>query len=388
MAFCDTEVYSDSTGTRSDSLLEASPILAGKGSRREGKTSPRLGQRRRSSRIRKRDGSSRSGCSDASDSSSDDSDPNIQMSDDVLIADEEKMMMNDEAEMDDRANQQILAVALIKSVMETKATEVPSGLSKVKLENASDGMIKQNGKTENDSIKKEADDEGIGCVDENMTDISQSNCPNITQECDEKVGMNYGQPYNDPETGIKVENSIDMTDNTNIHNDTSTIVSMTKSSKAQVSHSSGNTKTAAYCSTRSRTKGAKNGRTMALKGAYASIREAPRVPRNPSVSLPVPNPILPSPAPKEFGATSELTHEEVVDKTIPTSSNGYLSTTSSAVAVSSDSSNTQDENAPQQAVATNHPGNPNHTSRRRFFSIDLDRKFMNDSTVICKNYVI
>ncbi len=69
--------------------------------------------------------------------------------------------------------------------------------------------------------------------------------------------------------------------------------------KAQATGSSVSNKASTYRSTRSRSK-AKGGRTMALKGAYASIREAPRVLRKPSASLPVPNPILPSPASNEL----------------------------------------------------------------------------------------
>ena len=84
MGICDTEVYNDGDMTELGDISEPSSILDGKGSTREGKTSPRLGHRR-SSRIRKRVG-------DVSCSSSDESDPNIQMDENALIEDEEKIM--------------------------------------------------------------------------------------------------------------------------------------------------------------------------------------------------------------------------------------------------------------------------------------------------------
>ncbi len=125
MAICDTKmkIYTDSGDIDgAETIPETSLVLDGKGSRRrDGKTSPRLGQRRRSSRIRKRDGTT---ISEIAYSSSDDSDPNIQINEDVLIEEEEeKMLMKEEAEAQSsqRADKQILAVALMQSVIEKKA---------------------------------------------------------------------------------------------------------------------------------------------------------------------------------------------------------------------------------------------------------------------------
>ncbi len=365
-----TEVYTDSNN--GPGTIQDRHILEGKGSRREGKTSPRLGQRR-SSRIRKRDGT-RAGFSDSSDSSSDDSDPNIHMGEDVLISEEEQMMMKDEAKMDmsQRAEKQILAVALMKSVLESNVTDMTSKPGKIKLENISDSSVGGQNINKCDSDNKNQSGETNG-------DDNNGTLTNVKMEVDESVPAlthsngeietNYVQlPLNNVGDGNSVEGV-----------STIKLEEGTKLQKATKTKPPSNTKATTYRSTRSRTKGAKVGRTMALKGAYASIREAPRVVRKPNVALPVPNPILPSSAPTE-GQSNNITQqkEELVDKTMN-------------VPVTCTDSNPQEidsrktRNNSVSFVVANHPGNPsanmpnNLPTRRRIFSIDLDRKYSHDT---------
>lgn len=115
---------------------------------------------------------------------------------------------------------------------------------------------------------------------------------------------------------------------------------------------------------------------MALKGAYASIREAPRVARKPNVSIPVPNPILPSPATIE--PKQEQQNTDIVDTTMTDVSKDLLQAQSNN---SLEQNSTRSRTNSLSQTYSKHPGNPqlntanNATSRRRIFSIDFDRKF-------------
>lgn len=362
-----TEVYTDSNNGPG-TIQDRSHILEGKGSRREGKTSPRLGKRR-SSRIRKRDGT-RAGFTDSSDCSSDDSDPNIHMGEDVLISEEEQMMMKDEAKMDmnQRAEKQILAVALMKSVLESNATDMASKPSKIKLENISDSSLGgQNiNKCDSDNKNQSGDTNG---------DDTHGTLTNVKMEVDEPVpALTHSNGESETNSVQPMINNVGEANN-NVENvPTIKLEEGTNLQKVIKTKPPSNTKATTYRGTRSRTKGAKSGRTMALKGAYASIREAPRVARKPNVALPVPNPILPSPAPTEVQSNNITQQkEESVDKTMN-------------VPVTCTDSNPQEidskktRNNSVSFVVSNHPGNPsanmpsNLPTRRRIFSIDLDRK--------------
>ena len=411
MGICDTEVYNnDGDMNELGSISKASSILDGKGSTRAGKTSPRLGHRR-SSRIRKRVGTM-PGCPDVSCSSSDESDPNIQMGENVLIEDEEKLMIKEESEIDSsqRAEKQLLAVALMKSVIEQKA-DMTTKPTVVKLEDNSGIGVGGNVRTNNE-IKKEHAEKTEGMQQQAIQQESQldkeklitnkGKCPKITQKCNIKTEINTGLSSgiakvvagttvplgSTPKTGSAKSEKI------------MTNIGKAKSSKSGVSHVS--SKTTIHRNNRLRAKGSKNGRTMALKGAYASVREAPRIPIQPSVSIPVPNPILPSPAPRELKVyegqafkskvnLNELEKGDAVDQPITNFSQDIFQTHSTPVPASCMSSNTIGQQQTQnEAVArsrtnsvsfamANHPGVPsnlnnNFASRSRIFSIDLDRK--------------
>jgi hypothetical protein len=450
MAICDTKIYSESgelNGT--DAIPETSGILDGKGSTRDGKTSPRLSNRR-SSRVRKRDGTS---CSEVSYSSSDDSDPNLQMGDSILIDEEEKLIIKAESDVDadQRADKQLLAVAILKSVIETnvekssktngeaggggggvcKVEHVGGHLGssakddrpndghekKIGLHNSIQGIHVHNKADEN--IKKEImNSNGHGAVvplvkveDKECSNATVTDPPNTAQKSHEtKIPSNSAllcnALKNDRDGGANITKRLKLSQD-----------SENMKLKGDVSDSSVSTKSTSYRGTRSRSKGAKGGRTMALKGAYASIREAPRgvVLKPINVSLPVPNPILHSPATQETIENEQQAvrsniklqqHQEVkieeniaiqpmatcsqdtfitnetqtpaptISSTIVGPQNPQIEPTTSATTISRPRTNSVSFMVPNH----NHPVNQSYNitnnlpSRRRIFSIDLDRK--------------
>mmetsp|Transcript_8900 Transcript_8900/g.13280 ORF Transcript_8900/g.13280 Transcript_8900/m.13280 type:complete len:760 (+) Transcript_8900:159-2438(+) len=315
MALCDRKLYTESgdingTGTIPETSLV---VLDGKGSRRDGKTSPRLGQRRRSSRIRKRDGTT---ISDIGYSSSDDSDPNIQMTgiemnEDVLIGEEEEKMLvkeESEAQSGQRADKQILAVALMQSVIEKKGEH----LSKCNVVKTGIGRD-VTGNTKNDTNNNDSfagikgDSEGCHTGDKirvKLEDNGNLVAKDIKAEDNhyKVIGANMVQPNGGTARSLNPGQSVNGNQSKNgpaVKIEKGSDCESVKPMKMNTSGSSTGNKASPYRATRSRSK-VKGGRTMPLKGAYASIRDAPRVLRKPSASLPVPNPILPSPVSKEF----------------------------------------------------------------------------------------
>ena len=360
MTTFETQVFADSGDLIGQNVgLDASHALAGKGCKREGKTSPRLRQRR-SSRIRQRDGTRSEVTDESVTSSSDDSDPNIRMEDEVLIEDEERMMMEEERDVDmtQRADKQILAVALMKSVLES---------------NKSDKVIKSDkAKKENNSVQAETVGESSGLGVDSSARVKIEESDNGSTSAVEITQTNSVQNDNAIQTGIKEESNIGLQK----ENSTPTKVTKPKPTKSQAAQPTVTSKSSSYRSTRSRSKGSKNGRTMALKGAYASIREAPRVARKPNVSIPVPNPILPSQATIE--PKQEQQNTDVVDTTMTDVSKDLLQAQSNN---SLEQNSTRSRTNSLSQTYSKHPGNPqlntanNATSRRRIFSIDFDRKF-------------
>lgn len=405
MGSCTTEIYTSPDKHNNKATSDTSIVLAGKGSTREGKTSPRLGNRR-SSRIRKRDGSTVSGASEISDcSSSDDSDPNIHLGENILIEAEEKLMMQDEVEMDmnhQRADNHILAVALVTSVMETNTT-IPLKLNAVKVEDGpGNGTINntQNNNEVIDDVKHQATNIKTETDDQEMMDIDKGN-----------DSMNFKQEQINVQHERKLEEQKNLTNvgNINTNNimtiDTESIVkiAMTKPAKSGASTSSTSStssKPTPCRTTRSRAKVVKPPRTMALKGAYASIREAPRgVVRKPNVSIPVPNPILPLPSPLprqinpavEKPPSSRVNNFKNVKQEVTSDEKCSVNISMQPLSSSCQIGNTTTQQTMQTETivkprtnsvsfnSINHPGHPsnltNKISRSRIFSIDLDRKF-------------
>lgn len=379
MALCDTKIYTDS-GEMGETLPETHVILDGKRSRkREGKASPRLGKRR-SSRIRKR-GAGDQFTDVNSCYSSDDSDPNIQVADDVLIEEEEeKIMIKEESDLvkNQNAEKQILAVALVRSVIDKhKSDEHRKDAIKKEVpvnkpsNNLNDPKVKKEDVNENPTPQPEV--KTINNISSQPTQ-STKDSDNVRKNVVPKIVM---------ESISNTSSQVQSANNVQTNKPESTILS------------GNNMKSSTQRSTRSRSRSAKGGRTMALKGAYASVREAPRLPRKPNVAIPVPNPILPSPVPNEINKTkmnvkmnSVVKLEDMMQgrQTAPArnqqahsqSSNIQSTTTKSVnVAQNSATSTQQGSNTVSFSTTSRHPGNPSAAlpKRGRIFSIDFDRKF-------------
>lgn len=364
MALCDTKIYTDSSDISGGQPIPE--ILDGKRSRkRESKTSPRLGKRR-STRIRKRDAGdefSENGCY-----SSDDSDPNIHVGDTVLMDEEEKLMMKDESDLvtNQSAEKQLIAVALVKSVIDKHKND--DQRKDVKKKEAP-GANTVNKTADLQKVKKEMD-KTIPTVKAEHNSIIQS-----------KVVNDLGGISNSDTNNVNPSNL-----NLNAVNDSDTKITRLPTTTSQPLLN--NNKASTQRSTRSRSKGAKGGRTMALKGAYASIREAPRIVMKPSVAVPVPNPILPSPVTNEVNKANINAKLNQVGKI-----ENKIQPNQTAPIIKKDESSNSTENpkmtqgivksakptsnAISLTIPARHPGNPNkqQANRRRIFSIDLDCKF-------------
>jgi len=289
MALCDSNIYSKSGDMMKSPGAEADTvqILNGKGCKRGGKTSPRLGQRR-SSRLRKRDGTS---LSEVSYSSSDDSDPNIVLHDGILIKEEEKLMMHEESDADGKqlAEKQMLTVALVRSVIDKNSGKDFSA-TVIKLEEKNEDIGKQhdsNNFMDGTNGRKHEDVESTSIVKN-----EELNSDNEVGPISSYEKNNSNEIENSESSGTSNEPDIIGSRKRQKIEDQNSITDVTSEASMQ-------NKNSTYRNTRSRSKGSKFGRTMALKGVYASIREAPRVVRKPTTSIPVPNPILPSPLFKE-----------------------------------------------------------------------------------------
>ncbi len=381
MALCESKIFTDSGDLNgADSIQE---LLDGKRSRkREGKTSPRLGKRR-SSRIRKRGAAD--DFSDGNCDSSDDSDPNIQLGDNVLMDEEEKIMIKEESDLvnNQSAEKQLLAVALVRSVIDSKLKP--------------------------DDIKKEAMRKKDIPDDEILKSVNNINDPpQVKKEVNQSVDSTHMQNNNPGDYTNNVQPKIEeeVVENTNLGANPA-IDSQRQSVQPPEVNSTleppnTNNKISTQRNTRSRSKSAKGGRTMALKGAYASIREAPRVVRKPNVTtIPVPNPILPSPVTTDLNKANVVTEINPVLKMddmiqggqgAPTQNQqqqqtqNHNATKSSLANLTQNNVATTKPTAPNAAVAcaiparcpsnTNSNPTPQQATRRRIFSIDFDSKFL------------
>lgn len=380
MAVCEhpsTSIYTDSgnptmnelstePGTDTSSEGSASTSILGSNSKSKKKNGMSI---RRSTRLSK-------GHGDNSDSSSDDndSDPNIDVGD-VLMHDEEKMLEEEE----DRANKrkkQMLAVALVKSVVEVQGIpikkEEPQGqkpqLTQVNTTtntlNATSNTGSGSGisvSTINEKIKNEAlKSETTGILGGKIVGAKVSTSTTTIVV---------------PTTGVS----------------TARVAKVTPSAPNNYAAQTAQTiATRVNISTRSRTRGTKI-KTVGLKAQYASVREAPRY--IPKPTLPVPNPILSSPAlaiqkaplknkTKQTAArTSKGKRSNAAMKSEPLAmppTEPLPTNLLSGIPVKKEEPNTKFNDCaltPTKSNETVANGTVIAPSRRRIFSIDLDRKY-------------
>lgn len=381
MAVCEhpsTSIYTDSgnptmnelstePGTDTSSEGSASTSILGSNSKSKKKNGMSI---RRSTRLSK-------GRGDNSDSSSDDddSDPNIDVGD-VLMHDEDKMLEEEE----DRANKlkkQMLAVALVKSVVEVQGIpikkEEPQGhkpqLTQVNTTTNTLNATSNTGSgcgisvsTINEKIKKEAlKSEISGILGKTIVGAGAKVSTSTTIIV--------------PTTGVS----------------TARVAKVTPSAPNNYAAQTAQTiATRVNISTRSRTRGTKI-KTVGLKAQYASVREAPRY--VPKPTLPVPNPILSSPAlaiqkaplknkTKQTAArTSKGKRSNAVMKSEPLAmppTEPLPTNLLSGIPVKKEEPSTKFNDCaltPTKSNETVANGTVIAPSRRRIFSIDLDRKY-------------
>jgi len=340
---------------------------------------------RRSTRISKgREG-------DLSGDSSDDSDPHIDVGD-VLMHEEDRILANEERNADciHRIEKQILAVALVKSVV--KKEDLLDGLGKTHSQVVHEGEIESSTQPLSDSL----DSRGDVCMSAEKRRKGNE---------DEVKGQPSVLPAGgDDNVIVKSEATAENTDVTSIPvTSAQTVENETPQATASADS------VASRANTRAKTRGAKT-RNVGLKAEYASVRETPRF--APKPSLPVPNPLLSllsndihknavSVAPKQPMTRAMIKSkesEEISRKRPaldPTLAGAVTSTQPQAAPPSAPlPTNTlsfiqvkkEDETPAAEIISTAlTPTKSNETggnesdaftsSRRRIFSIDLDREY-------------
>jgi len=290
MAVCEhlsTSIYTDSgnpshmsnltteAGTDTSSEGSASGIILAANKKNK---SPTQGTRR-SSRLSKGRGELTNNSSD----DDSDSDPNIDMGD-VLMGHEETLLLEEELIADDKREKQMLAVALVKSVVEnqgkSKETGQPmdqQGQQKrpvnmtTQASNGSSIVVKSENTMEMPEDNKVSGGSG-GEMPRNVGEI-----PIVSTST---PSVNVQVPLTLAKAPVAVIATVSNAPNTNV-----TVVNDLTAQTDQPGR--------VNVATRSRTRCTK-AKTVGLKAQYASIRETPRC--APKPSLPVPNPILSSPA--------------------------------------------------------------------------------------------
>jgi hypothetical protein len=400
MAVCErpsTSIYTDSgnpthmsTETSTDTSSEGSTsgmiLSATSGGTKKKKGGPP--GTRRSSRLSK----IRGDVTNDESSSDDDSDPHIDVGD-VLLGDEEKLLVDEEIRADEKRKTQMMAVALVKSVVQNQ----------VKAE------IKQSAESFGQQTQKLniASTESVPKGSVNVIEVKVEDAKEESPIVDVLPNEN-----NAASTKTEVQNASVMT---------TTKVKFTEEAKvsnASVANACANApvmkaesdqqKTLpirANVTTRSKSKNTKS-KTVGLKAQYASIRETRRY--APKPTLPVPNPILSSPAvaPKATGArtiTVQSATQAISKKTHPATKSTAVVNVSikkeplamppsaplpvntlaaPTVSVKEGDSTSHVQNTPTKSNESNPSGNMIPPARRRIFSIDLDREFTSSQNTV------
>jgi hypothetical protein len=279
-------IYTDSETTMNDFTTEpgndtcsegsASAMMIGSSTSTRN-MSPSKGTRR-STRLSKGRGGDLSG------HSSDDSDPHIDVGD-VLMHEEDRLLSDEERKADcrHRIEKQILAVALVKSVV--KKEDLPDGFGNTHSQVAHEGEIESSTQPLSDSLDSSSGDASDVCMS------AEKRRKGNEHEVDE-------QPLVSPagcEDSVGVKNEVKSENNEVENNDVTSIPvtpAQTADNESPETTASGDT-VVTRANTRAKARGAKT-RNVGLKAEYASIRETPRF--APKPSLPVPNPLLSLPS--------------------------------------------------------------------------------------------
>ena len=393
-------IYTDSETTMNDFTTEpgndtcsegsASAMMIGSSTSTRN-MSPSKGTRR-STRLSKGRGGDLSG------HSSDDSDPHIDVGD-VLMQEEDRLLSDEERKADcrHRIEKQILAVALVKSVV--KKEDLPDGLGNTHSQVVHEGEIESSTQPLSDSLDSSGDASDV-CMS------AEKRRKGNEHEIDEQPLVS---PGGCEDSGV-VKNEV-TTENNEVENNDVTSIPVTHAqtvdNESPQTTASGDT-VVTRANTRAKTRGAKT-RNVGLKAEYASVRETPRF--APKPSLPVPNPILSLPsggihkdavlaAPKQpmTRAKVKSKQSEALSRkrpaSDPTPAGAVTSTQPQAAPPSAplptntlsfmqvkkeDESPTADiissALTPLKSNETGVNDSDAFTSRRRIFSIDLDREY-------------
>lgn len=326
------------------------------------------------------------------DSSDDDSDPNIDVGE-VLLGDEEKLLIDEELRADKKRQKQMLAVALVKSAVESKG-------GSMKTIEAKDQHTRQQNSVYTTTQPCEASSQS------NQTEISslKTNEDTFGNSVDAPNNVVHGPtaPPSAPSVAVQVPSTSTIT---NVAAKVSTIPNATNGNVAVTKKQIATQKVPpvrANVTTRSRTRGAK-AKPVGLKAQYASIRETPRY--APKPSLPVPNPILPSPAATSKASNSKIIVQQPLTRAATSKVKAHPASRSSKVvpvvkkeplampptaSLPNNLLTGQTIKEPEGRMVSSHAPTPTKSNetittnasvippaRRRIFSIDLDREFMN-----------
>lgn len=343
-----TSIYSNSDttmkelttepGTDSSSDGSDSAIILHSGTRSKSCNRPSK-HNRRSSRL------SKGPTDEHLDHSSDESDPHIDVGD-VLLNDEEKLLKKEERKADRQQllEKQILAVAFVKSVVKKEEDTTHPVQDKTEIgEQNSESKIYQSTRKRRKIIKQEVE-----------------TCPSNSSSADslQKTALS-------PEA---CRSSTSVSD-----------CVTTKTPEA----------VATRVSPRIRSRVAKS-KNVGLKADYAIVRQTTMF--SPKPSIPVPNPILTSPSPGPRNDSTDAapsqpnTRAKVQSKDTASNVSG-ISTRKSPMNESIPSKSQQDDSlsvlpnarTPTKSNETKSSDHVMLPARRRFFSIDLDRKFYTET---------